>query len=175
MTLKPWLGQRGFAALALVAAALGGCEPAERSPSAPIEISRETSCSLDGMLLADYPGPKAQIHYEQGPPDFFCDTVEMFSIYLRPEQQRRVKALYVQDMGKAEWDHPKSYWIDARQAIFVKGSAKRGAMGPTLASFASEQGARDFAARHGGTLLRFAEVTPEMVILDGGALHDRRM
>jgi len=159
-----------------LAAALAGCGEAERPKSAqPLEITTGTVCSLDGMLLADYPGPKAQMHYAQGQPDFFCDTVEMFSIYLRPEQQKRVTAIYVQDMGKADWDKPRGSWIDARKAVYVHGSKRRGAMGPTLGSFSREEDARDFAEKHGGKVLRFAEVTPEMVILDGGALHDQRM
>ncbi len=154
---------------------LAACGGAEQTSLAPLEITRDTVCSLDGMILADYPGPKAQIHYDQGPPDFFCDTMELFSIYLRPEQQKRVRALYVQDMGKADWNNPQDHWIDARNAFFVHGASKRGSMGPTLASFAREEDAKAFAAQYGGKVLRFTEVTPDMVSLDGGALHDQRM
>ena len=163
--------------LALAAAlAAAGCGEAERATSAqPVEITRGTVCSLDGMALADYPGPKAQMHYAQGQPDFFCDTMEMFSLYLRPEQQKRVTAIYVQDMGKTDWDHPQGNWMDARAAVYVHGSKRRGSMGPTLASFSREEDARAFAEKHGGKVLRFAEIKPEMVILDGGALHDQRM
>ena len=32
----------------------------------PVEIDPGTSCSLDGMLLSEHPGPKAQIHYDGG-------------------------------------------------------------------------------------------------------------
>lgn len=165
--------QRSIALLLATLAA--ACGPAEQAAPVPLEVSRTTACSLDGMLLADFPGPKAQIHYDGSPVDFFCDTVEMFSIYLRPEQQKRIRAIFVQDMGKTSWDNPQGNWIDARSAFYLKGSKLRGAMGPTLASFAREDDAKAFAAKHGGTILRFAEVTPEMVILDGGALHDRRM
>lgn len=159
----------------LLLAVLAACGGQQQTAALPIDISKDTACSLDGMLLADYPGPKAQIHYEQGGPDFFCDTMEMFSIYLRPEQSRRVKALYVQDMGQADWAHPEGHWIDARGAFYVHGSRKRGSMGPTLASFAREEDARAFATREGGKVLRFAEVKPDMVVLDGGAQHDRLM
>ena len=48
-------------------------------------------------------------------------------------------------------------------------------MGPTIASFALEKDATQFAAKHGGKLFRFAEITPDMVVLDGGALHDKSM
>lgn len=162
---------------AFAAATLAGCDRAQTSTAvAPVEITQGTSCALDGMLLVDYPGPKAQIHYAGQPaPDFFCDTVEMFNIYLQPEQARVVRALYVQDMGKADWDQPQGNWIDAKNAFFVHGSKRRGSMGATIASFALEADAAKFAAEYGGKVYRFAEVTPDMVILDGGALHDSTM
>lgn len=150
------------------------CSEPEPVPVAR-ELTREAACALDGMLLMDYPGPKAQIHYDQGPPDFFCDTVEMFAIHLRPEQQKRVRALYTQDMGKADWDAPRGHWIDAQSAFYVVGSRRTGSMGPTIGSFAHEADARAFATEHGGRVLRFGEITPEMVELGGGVSHDEGM
>lgn len=163
-----------FAALAMLLA-LAACGPAEQAPAAPLELTRATACSLDGMQLMDFPGPKAQIHYTQGATDFFCDTVEMFSIYLRPEQQKKVRALYVQDMGKADWNNPAGNWIDAKTAFYVQGSSKLGSMGPTFASFAREDQAQSFAAKNGGKVYRFADIKPDMAALDGGALHDHKM
>jgi copper chaperone NosL len=161
----------------LAALALAACGQSETATSiAPLEISQGTACSLDGMLLADYPGPKAQIHYAgQAEPDFFCDTVEMFHMVLTPEQARAVRGLFVQDMGRAAWDEPRGHWIDARTAYYVIGSTRRGSMGPTIASFAQEADATKFASEYGGTVHRFADITPDMVVLDGGALHDSNM
>lgn len=162
---------------ALAATALTGCGQSSTSTAvAPLEISQGTSCALDGMLLADYPGPKAQIHYAgQAEPDFFCDTVEMFHIHLNPEQVRAVRGLFVQDMGRADWDEPRGHWIDAKNAYYVHGSKRRGSMGPTIASFALEADATTFSAEYGGKVYRFADITPDMVALDGGALHDSNM
>lgn len=165
-------------AACLAAPLITACQPADGPGTAQVavEIDAGTSCSLDGMLLADYPGPKAQIHYADRPePDFFCDTVEMFGIYLKPEQVRPVKALYVQDMGKTDWDQPRGAWIDARSAWYVLGSARHGSMGPTIASFAQEADAQKFAGTHGGKVLAFDAITPDMAVLDGGALHDSKM
>lgn len=143
---------------------------------APLEIDAATSCELDGMLLADYPGPKAQIFYAgQAKPVYFCDTVELFNTLLRPEQVRKVVAVYVQDMGQADWEQPRGHWIDAKTALYVLGSKRHGSMGPTLASFAQAPAAEKFIAQYGGKLLRYTEVKPEMVDLSGGALHDTRM
>lgn len=173
-------GIRAAVTLALVVAlaALGACSKQGDGAAAgtPHEIAQETSCALDGMLLADYPGPKAQIHYAgRAEPDFFCDTTEMFSIYTNPEQVRAVRAVYVQDMGKADWDQPLGAWIDARSAYYVVGSSRHGAMGPTIASFAERKAAESFAQEHGGKVYAFAEVTADMAVLDGGALHDSTM
>ena len=170
----------GFAALAALSTAglLSGCgdKAAEQTSLAPVEIDRSTSCELDGMLLADYPGPKAQIHFAgQDKPAFFCDTVELFNTLLAGEQVRPVKAVFVQDMGQASWDEPKGHWIDAKTAIYVLGSKRHGSMGPTIASFAKEADASRFATEYGGKVLRFTDIKADMVDLSGGALHDTRM
>jgi copper chaperone NosL len=165
------------AALCAALLALAACGKKDAADDATArEIEPGTSCALDGMLLADYPGPKAQIHYAgRGDPDWFCDTVEMFNVYRSPEQVRAVKAIYVQDMGKADWSNPLGQWIDARQAWFVVGSSKHGSMGPTIASFAQKADAEKFAAEHGGKVYPFDGVTADMTTLDGGALHDSVM
>lgn len=157
------------------AAVLGGCSKNESKPMQAIEISRDTSCSLDGMTLMDYPGPKGQLLYDRGEPDFFCDTIELFSIYLKPEQQQRVRAIFVQDMAQADWNNPVDHWIDAKTAFFVAGSKSHGSMGPTLASFAREVDASTFAAKQGGKVYRFDQITPDMVVLDGGVVKDQKM
>lgn len=154
---------------------LAGCGKSQAVAVQPAEVTRDIACSLDGMTLMDYPGPKAQIHYESGEPDFFCDTVEMFSIYLKPEQQRRVRSVFVQDMAQADWQAPAGHWIDAKTAFYVAGSKARGSMGPTLASFAREEDARAFAAGQGGKVLRFEQVTPDMAVLDGGVIKDQKL
>ena len=163
------------AAAGLLAACGSGSQGGGKTIT-PLEIDGSSSCALDGMLLADYPGPKAQIHYAGQPtPEFFCDTVEMFALLLKPEQARQVTAAFVQDLDQTTWDTPKGAWIDAKKAFYVVGTRKRGAMGPTLPSFGSRAGAEKFAAAEGGKVLAYAEITPDMARLDGGALHDQRM
>ena len=182
--IAPACGQRrqllGFAALAALGSlgALAGCsDPAGTAQAlGPIDIDRSTSCELDGMLLSDYPGPKAQVHYAgQAAPSFFCDTVELFNTLLAGEQVRAIKAVYVQDMGQAQWEQPVGHWIDAKTALYVLGSKRHGSMGPTIASFAQEADAVKFAAEYGGKVLHFADIKADMVDLSGGALHDTRM
>lgn len=165
---------RSFPCIAL-AALLAGCAPPPPQNIQAAEITGSTYCSLDGMRLGDYPGPKAQIVYTDGKRDFFCDTIEMFSVFFGAGQKQRIAALFVQDMTHADWRKPATRWIDADRAIYVSGSDRRGSMGATLVPFANEEGARMFTAAHGGKVLHFAEVTPDMAALDGGALHDTAM
>lgn len=162
-------------AVSLVVMSLVAACTREPAPPAAQELTSGTACALDGMLLNDYPGPKAQIHYNDGTTEFFCDTVEMFSILLRPESRRRVLAVYTQDMGQADWRQPRDHWIDARSAWYVQGSKLKGSMGPTFAAFARQEDAEAFAGKYGGKVLRFDQVTPDMADLRGGAEHDERM
>jgi copper chaperone NosL len=48
-------------------------------------------------------------------------------------------------------------------------------MGPTIAAFSRETDARKLAEQNGGKVLRFDEVKPDMVALDGGVLKDGKM
>jgi copper chaperone NosL len=171
------INRRNFIVSALVGCTLIGCGKSTTEKAViAVEIDPRTTCDLDGMLLADYPGPKAQIFYAgKETPTFFCDTVEMFHTLLSPEQVKSVTAAYVQDMGKADWDQPRGNWILVKDGFYVLGSKKHGSMGPTIASFALEADAKRFAAQWGGKPLRYAEIKPDMVDLSGGALHDTRM
>ena len=172
------IDRRRFLLAAAAAGLLSACGKGDggKAGVAALEIEHGTSCALDGMLLADYPGPKAQVHYSGvARPDWFCDTLEMFNVMLNPEQARLVTAVYVQDMSRAAWESPQGHWIDARTAFYVFGSKRLGSMGPTAASFSAASDAQDFAARHGGKVYRYDEVQPGMAILDGGALHDQSM
>lgn len=167
-------GCAGLAALGLA----GACSRQDGTAvaAAPQPIGAQASCSLDGMLLADYPGPKGQILY-RGEPEvhWFCDTTEVLNTLLRPEQVRPLVGAWVQDMALADWERPQGHWVDARKAHYVLGSRRHGSMGPTAASFAEAAAAAAFVQQWGGRALAFGAITPEAVDLTGGALHDTRM
>jgi copper chaperone NosL len=157
----------------LLAVLLGACSQAVPKAAA-LEPGDDTVCVLDGMQLKEHPGPKAQIHYVEGKPEFFCDLMELFTVTLLPEQKRAVAAMFVQDMGKTGWDHPSANWIDAKTALYVIGSKKNGSMGPTFGSFSSVQDAEAFVKKEGGRIMHFEQITPEMAN-PGGASHDSAM
>lgn len=160
----------GLVLLALLAA----CDKTVQQ-AMPIDPDSGTSCSLDGMVLTDYPGPKAQIHYAEGTPEFFCDLMELFATLLEPEQKRKASGIFVQDMGKTSWERPERNWIDARSAVYVAGSKKTGSMGPTFGSFATLQDAEEFVKKEGGKIVRFEQVTLDMVNMQPGAAHDGKV
>jgi len=142
---------------------------------AAIEPDQGTACALDGMVLKDYPGPKAQIHYKEGAPEFFCDILELFGMLLAPEQKRAVAGVFVQDMGKADWAQPSGHWIDAKAAFYVVGSKKQGSMGPTFGTFGTQAEADAFVAKEGGSVHRFEQITLEMINQPKHGGHDSKM
>lgn len=151
------------AAAALAAAMLlAACGQGARSVAAQ-EPDAGTACALDGMVLKDFPGPKAQIQYTEGAPDYYCDLMELFAVLLAPEHKRRVAAIYVQDMGKADWANPSGHWIAAKDALYVVGSRKHGSMGPTLGAFSDAGAAAAFAKKEGGSVLPFDQISAAML------------
>lgn len=165
----------GRARLASIAAVLllAACSQAIKQ-TGPQEPSADTACALDGMVLKDFPGPKAQIQYSEGKPDFYCDLMELFAVVLAPEQKRSVAGLFVQDMGHTDWAHPQGHWIAAKGASYVVGSRKTGSMGPALASFATAADASAFAQAEGGKVMPFAQITAAM-LRPSGAAHGMAM
>lgn len=161
----------GGVALCILLAACNQAAP----KVAALEPTGDTACELDGMILKDYPGPKAQIHYAEGKPEFFCDLMELFMMVLAPEQKRAVSAVFVQDMSKTAWEHPAGNWIDAKSAVYVMGSKKLGSMGPTFGSFSRMEEAQAFAQKEGGKVLRFEQITQDMLNRSGDAAHDTTM
>lgn len=140
---------------------------------AAMEPTAETACALDGMVLQDFPGSKAQVHYTEGKADYYCDLMELFAVLLAPEHKRKVAAVYVQDMGKTDWAKPRGHWIAAKEAMFVVGSKKQGSMGPTFGAFSNAQDAAAFVQKEGGKVVPFDQVTAAMLDT-GGAAGDAR-
>lgn len=148
----------------------------EVARNSAVEPGQGTACTLDGMILKDYPGPKAQMHFAEGAPEFFCDIIELFVMLLAPEQKRPVSGVFVQDMAKADWAQPNGHWIDAKAAYYVVGSKKQGSMGATFGTFASQADAEAFVQKEGGTIHRFEQITLDMVNRHAkGAAHDSKM
>jgi copper chaperone NosL len=131
--------------------------------AAAIESGDE--CHLCGMIISNFAGPKGQL-FERGQPRNlkFCSTRDMFAYLLDPEHRHNIQSVFVHDMAVTPWDHPDDQtYIDARQAWYVVGSNRKGAMGPTLASFSDKQAAKAFAATYQGQLYRFEQLNLELI------------
>ena len=141
----------------------------------PEEIVPGQECHVCGMEIAGFPGPKAQafvLHHEQ--PFRFCSTRDFFSWLLQPETASIVRAAFVQDMTHQDWNTPRAArYVAAEKAWYVVGHPLKGAMGATLASFAGEQAAQDFAGQQGGQVLGYSAITLELLAsLDGHRHHE---
>lgn len=137
------------------------------------EPTADTMCALDGMVLQDFPGPKAQVLYTEGKGDYYCDLTELFTVLLAPEHRRKIAAVFVQDAGKTDWAKPSGHWIAAKDALFVVGSRKQGSMGATFGAFSNASDAAVFVEREGGKVVPFDQVTAKM-LAKGGAVSDTR-
>ena len=144
--------------------ALAGCSEQEqvaREKPGAVHFEDGEECHVCGMAITGFPGPKGEVITEkQQQVHKFCSTKDMFSWVLQPENIKRDHTLYVHDMAQSEWDSPvDTALIDAREAFYVIGSERLGAMGPTLASFADSTAADSFAAEFGGQVKAFADIT----------------
>ncbi len=140
---------------------LAGCSPGASQPPPPVPLDDEATAYYCGMLVAEHPGPKAQILIEgREQPLWFTSVADGFSYLQSGEREGRILAFYVQDMGRVKsWENPgPDAWIPAEHALYVWGSDRRGGMGAaTLVPFADRTAAERFVAAHGGRILAYAE------------------
>ncbi len=130
---------------------------------APIELTRDHACTVCGMIIVDFPGAKAQIHYKDGKYSVFCSTLDLFLLYLQPDRPANISVIYVNDMGKADPARPKGYWIDAEKAVYVQGGDVMGPMGEALIPYMDRRDAEAYRTKHGGKIISFNDVTMEML------------
>src|SRR5690554_3244587 len=121
---------------ALAAVILAGCSGGEQEVVAkpdPVHFESGDECHVCGMVITNFPGPKGQAFTEREQHTRkFCSTKDMFAWFLQPENENRDHTLYVHNMAQTDWEHPDdTHLIDAREAFYVAGSERTGAMGPT--------------------------------------------
>jgi copper chaperone NosL len=158
------------AALAIAALCLAGCgreEAASPAPSA-VEIPAEAIGHYCGMLVTAHEGPKGQIHLaSRSQPVWFTSVRDTIAFTRLPEEPRDVRAIYVSDMARSQhYEQPDAgAWVEARQAWFVIGSEMRGGMGaPEAVPFSDPQSADAFRIRHGGQVVKLADIPDNYVL-----------
>lgn len=153
-----------------MAVALAGCDRQDKSGTGIPVLSPITStdtCYVCGMTIKNFPGPKAQAFIKHSDtPLKFCSTTDLFSWLLQPDTPPLLRAAYVHDMGAAgvTWASPSDkHYIPVREAYYVINHDLSGAMTPTLASFKEEQAAHDFIKKHGGKIVRYEDISLELL------------
>ncbi len=159
---------------------LSGCEKSETDKQAmpPVPINPGDECHVCGMIITNYPGPKGELYVRgQQQPYKYCSTRDLFSHYLQPEMKIATSKIYVHDMAETNWTNPEdNAFVDARSAWYVIEQPMRGAMGPTLASFANKSDAEKFVQQHGGRIISFDEITLDILTsLGTGQKHEHNM
>jgi copper chaperone NosL len=164
----PWrIGLHGWSTLIVLVALLAGCNAAPPPIRHAVNVLPGDTCAVCGMELARSPGPRGQAWVAgHARPLMFDSTRDFFAYVLQPENQSGLQDLFVQDTTRIDWQHPGRdavTFIDARKAVYVAWQPLPGSMGPTLAPFADRRAAEAFAQAHGGAVLMFTAITPDLI------------
>jgi len=160
-------------ALLLVAAALSGCGERQTKAEAPSprEVTDTAIGRYCGMSLAEHPGQKGQIFVKGASEPFWFSSVhDTVAFTMLPEEPKEIAAIYVTDMARAtSWERPEpGTWIEARSALYVIGSERKGGMGGDEAvPFGDEAAAKRFAAENGGSVVAFAGIPRGYILAEG--------
>jgi nitrous oxide reductase accessory protein NosL len=166
-------------------AAVAGCSSGGSAPTPdPVAVSDGAQCDACGMVVTENPGPTGEIFYREdrptahdGPARFDSLRGCLFPYYFEHERRDwEALAVYVTDYSAVDYSlttaESKTFvsrhadadsFTDAREAHFVVGGEAYGAMGADLVPFSVESDATAFADEHGGRVLAFDEVTPEVL------------
>lgn len=163
--------KRSLAVLLGAGLLLAACREEASVPPPPFELTADATGNFCGMNLMEHAGPKGQIILSsRKDPVWFSSARDTIAYTMLPEEDKRIRAVYVSDMGKAaNWDQPGiNNWTDARRAFFVIGSAAKGGMGGDEAvPFSERAAAEDFARAKGGRVVAFKDVPQDYVLGQG--------
>lgn len=127
-----------------------------------VQPSEEDTCPVCGMSLTDHPAWIAVIMFKDGRHAKFHGPKNMFIYYFRMGNYTRkykdddIAGLYVTDYLSLK--HMK-----AQNALYVIGSEVEGPMGEELIPMKDSSAAGTFVEEHGGRIITFSEVTPEII------------
>lgn len=139
----------------------------------PKPIPANARCPVCGMYPARSPRWAAQTVFKDGAAHFFDSPADLFAFLQKVD--RHDKHYSLDDVAVSFIsDFETGQWIEARNAFFVHGSSVVGPMRDAdLPAFTSRNAADALARSHGGKVLTFAEVTPELIQSLSRNLHHR--
>lgn len=158
-------------AAVLMAFALSACsEEKVAALPPPHEPGPNAIGTVCRMTLSEHTGPKGQVFVtSKDAPLWFSSVRDTFTwLQVDDGAGRQFAAIYVNDMARAKtWEKPEAgAWVEAKKAHFVIGSDKGADMGGSeLVPFSDRASADAFAGRHGGKVVGFAQITPELLAL----------
>src|SRR6185436_5621463 len=162
----PWSPLRRFAPSLFLMFALfviSSCGPKRNAPVA--EDAQRGYCPVCGMQVNAADPWSAEIRYSDGTKLMFESPGDLLSFYVSPtkysvndwlKEKGNIKKVQLKDYNTRE---P----IDAASAELVVKSRVDGPMGPDFFPFSTRQAAELFAATNGGSIVRLADVTIEIV------------
>jgi nitrous oxide reductase accessory protein NosL len=115
------------------------------------------------MFVAGYKDFLAAATFKDGAVFYFDGPKDMFRYIFDPAKYLSGRS---RDDIASVWvtDYYRLILIDGSAALYVRGSDVLGPMGAELIPFAKEEEANEFMKDHKGTaLLRYAEVTPDVI------------
>ena len=149
---------------------LVACEENQEAMPPPVELTSDSIGHYCSMVVAEHPGPKAQIFAgHDTEPVWFPSVRDMFAYTMLPEENQDIRAIYVSDTGASADIETiaEGAWVAARDAFYVLGSTVNGGMGlPETVPFADQEKAAAFAALHGGEVVMFDEVTVDHIFAE---------
>ncbi|KLN59704.1 hypothetical protein WH96_16175 [Kiloniella spongiae] len=147
---------------------LNGCFGSDDTPKPdPATLTSDDQSYFCGMTAAGHPGPKAQIHIlGQAVPIWFAATRDAVGYMKLPDESNEITAVYVTDMGKANWQSPDAGpWIDIKEATLVIESKRRGGMGaPAVVPFKDQSAAESFITQYGGKITSLNDIPIDYVL-----------
>lgn len=151
----------------ILALLLAACKQDSASLPAPVEMTAQSVGYFCQMNVLEHGGPKGQIALDglPGKPLFFSQITDTVAYLRMPEQNYKILATYVSDMGAApSWAQPGTdNWVLIDKAVFVVGSDQLGGMDqPEFVPFSDPAKAAGFIALHGGKVMALAELPATM-------------
>jgi nitrous oxide reductase accessory protein NosL len=147
----------------LAVTAADSASSASSAPGAAPQPGGRDKCPVCGMFVAKYPEWTASLTFKDGRSEFFDGAKDLLRYYhgliryAPGRQQADIREMRVKD-------YYSQVSIDARSAWYVVGGDVLGPMGREAVPFGKQADARTFLAdHHGRKVLRFADMTPEIL------------
>jgi nitrous oxide reductase accessory protein NosL len=164
------------------AGCLGGLGTDDGEQPAPIDLSGQQLDDQGGMVIGQHGGPNGQIFYADHSPEghdnparFHTLSSGLFPYYFE-HREWTVEAIYatdysVVDASVREENGAKTIpaptaaetFGDATELFYVMESEVMGGMGPGFVPFSKKTDAESFLEEHGGKIVRFDDVSPQLL------------